>query len=385
MLEAALFWLAVLTLPVVVSFGLRIILGNRQIRRLVDVEPASDDLLPRISIIVAARNEARDIEPALRSLLALDYGPLEIIAVNDRSTDRTGEIMNQLAGDSDRLRIVHIDELPGGWLGKNHALQQGAERAAGDWLLFTDADVVMDPTVLKRAIRYATEQRIDHLPVLPCIRMPSWFLEAFVVTFGVYFTAFLRPWKAKDPKSRCHVGIGAFNLIRVEVYDQIGRHEAIAMRPDDDLKLGKLVKKNGFRQELLYSGEIMHVPWYNSLGEVIVGLEKNAFSGVDYRVWLIVVSSLVALTMHVWPFIGVCVTTGTTQILNAVIVACLLVIAATSARLGGLRPSCAIAFPLTVLVFVYIQWRSMLLTFWNNGIRWRDTHYPLAELKANKV
>lgn len=384
-LIATLFWLAVVTLVVVVSAGVYVMVGNRQIRCLVDVEPLADRALPMISIVVAARNEERDIEPALRSLMNLDYDHLEIVAVNDRSTDRTGEIIDKLAGESDRLQVIHVEQLPPGWLGKNHALEKGAERADGQWILFTDADVVMDPTVLKRAIRYATENDIDHLPILPRIKMPTWFLEAFVVTFGVYFTAFLNPWKAKNPKSRCHVGIGAFNLIRADVYQKISRHEAIAMRPDDDLKLGKIVKKNGFRQEMLYSGKIMHVPWYGSLREVIVGLEKNAFSGVDYQVWLIVVSSMIALTMHVWPFFGVFLTSGTTQILNAIIALWLLVHVAASAGLGGLRRSCALAFPLTVVIFVYIQWRSMLLTFWNNGIRWRDTHYPLSELKANRV
>ncbi len=383
--ELVWFWLAIVTLVASVLFGLKLLIGNRQIGSLAATEPLVGDSLPKVSIIVAGRNEEPQVEGALRSLLLQDYTPLEIIAVNDRSTDATGEIMDRLAADEPRLRVIHVEELPAGWLGKNHALNIAAQQARGEFLLFTDADVVMHPTVVRRAVRHANENNVDHLAILPQITMPNWFLESFVVTFAVYFLSFLKPWKAKDPKSRYFVGIGAFNLLRADVYRAIGTHRAIAMRPDDDLKLGKLVKKHGFHQELLYSGDLMSVPWYGSLGEIVVGLEKNAFSGVDYRVTLIVGSSLAAVVMHVWPVVAVAVTWGATRWLNLAIVVWLLLVWGIIAGQARLRPWTAIAFPLTVLLFVFIQWRAMILAFKNKGIRWRDTHYPLAELKANKV
>ncbi len=383
--ELVWFWLAIVTLVASVLFGLKLLIGNRQIGSLAATEPLVGDSLPKVSIIVAGRNEEPQVEGALRSLLLQDYTPLEIIAVNDRSTDATGEIMDRLAADEPRLRVIHVEELPAGWLGKNHALNIAAQQARGEFLLFTDADVVMHPTVVRRAVRHANENNVDHLAILPQITMPNWFLESFVVTFAVYFLSFLKPWKAKDPKSRYFVGIGAFNLLRADVYRAIGTHRAIAMRPDDDLKLGKLVKKHGFRQELLYSGDLMSVPWYGSRGEIVVGLEKNAFSGVDYRVTLIVGSSLAAVVMHVWPVVAVAVTWGATRWLNLAIVVWLLLVWGIIAGQARLRPWTAIAFPLTVLLFVFIQWRAMILAFKNKGIRWRDTHYPLAELKANKV
>ncbi len=215
--------------------------------------------------------------------------------------------------------------------------------------------------------------------------MPNWFLEAFVVTFGLYFNSYIQPWRVTNPKSRCHVGVGAFNLINRQVYQAIGSHQAIAMRPDDDVKLGKLVKKHGFRQEMMYGLGLLQVPWYGSLREVVVGLEKNAFSGVDYRVWVIVLSSLLALSMHVWPFVAVFLTSGPAWWLNLAVVLWLMALCYSAAAASGLRRWCILAFPVTVLIFVYIQWRSMFLTFWNDGIRWRDTHYPLSQLKANRL
>ncbi len=384
-LDIALLCLAVLTLLVCAHFGVQLLIGIRKFGSLSDVEPIGGDNRPKVSIIVAGRNEERHIDAALRSLLRQDHAPLEVIAVNDRSTDRTGEIMDRLAADEPRLRVLHVEQLPPGWLGKNHALKIGADQAIGQFLLFTDADVMMQPSVVRRAARFVTEKQIDHLAALPRFTMPNWFLESFVVTFALYFMTYLKPWKVSDPKSRCHVGIGAFNLVRADVYRAIGTHQAIAMRPDDDLKLGKLVKKNGYRQELLFSVDLMTVEWYRSVRGVIVGLEKNAFSGVDYNVAIIVVSSLVALTFHVWPFIAIFVTSGAARWVNVAIVVLLLTLYCDVAGHAKLRRWTAIAFPFTVTLYVFIQWRTMILTFLRGGIRWRDTQYPLAELKANKV
>jgi cellulose synthase/poly-beta-1,6-N-acetylglucosamine synthase-like glycosyltransferase len=132
----------------------------------------------------------------------------------------------------------HIDSLPDGWLGKNHALQKGAEQAAGEYILFTDADVVFEPRTVRRAVAHAIEQQIDHLTVLPQIQMPSLLLESFVVKFARFFLLYFKPWKAPDQNSSAYLGIGAFNLVRAEAYRDAGLHEPIRMRPDDDVQLG---------------------------------------------------------------------------------------------------------------------------------------------------
>jgi len=383
-LTSFLFLLALATLIAHVATAIQVYRGVRSIRALRDLPPLSGPL-PRVSIIIPARNEERNLEEALRSILALDYDNLEIDVVDDRSTDRTGEILDRMAAADPRLRIVHVRELPPGWLGKNHALWLGAGKAIGEFLLFTDADVVMDPSTLRRAVGAMVADRLDHLTAAPEIERPSVLFEMFIGAFSLFFTLFTKPWKVKDPESSSHVGIGAFNLVRAAAYRAAGGHQAIAMRPDDDLKLGKLLKKKGFHQEFVFGLGALRVEWYASTGELIQGLMKNAFSGVDYRVWVVVASTVMQLITLVWPFLALILTSGPTRWLNLASVLVLLALCWINAPLAGVRRWHGLGFPLATLLFLYILWRAMLLTLWRDGIDWRGTHYPLAELRANKV
>lgn len=380
-----LFWLAIATLLIWIALCIELTLGNRSIRFLRDLPPPAEPPSQRVSIIIAARNEARNVEEALRSILRQDYANLEVIAVDDRSTDRTGAILDRVAGTDPRLRIVHLKELPPGWLGKNYALAHGAEQASGDLLLFTDADVVMQPSTVSRAVGYLLEHRIDHLAIAPDVRMPGALLKLFAGAFAIFFSLYARPWKAKDPRSKRYVGIGAFNLVRRDVYRSVGGHRAIAMRPDDDLKLGKLVKRNGYRQEFLFGTQMMQVEWYASVGDLIDGMMKNAFAGVDYRVSAIVAASMGQLLLNVWPVLGLFLTHGPTRALNAVVVLLILMQCRYSARFLTVPPWHGVGFPLATLLFIYIMWRSMLIAIVSGRVTWRGTHYSLAELKANKV
>jgi len=359
--------------------------GIRSVRRLAD-QPSPSGSLPRVSIVIPARNEERNVEEALRSVLALDYPDLEIDVVDDRSTDRTGEILDRLTAENPRLRVIHIRELPPGWLGKNHALELGGRKATGEYLLFTDADIVMEPTALRRAVGAMERDGIDHLAVSPEIERASGVLfEMFIGVFSLFFTLFVKPWKVRDPKSPAHVGIGAFNLVRASAWRAVDGHQPIAMRPDDDLKLGKLLKKNGFRQELMFGRGMLRVEWYSSIRELIQGLMKNAFPGVDYRIGVVVSSTLLQLATLIWPFLAIFLTSGPTRWLNLASVLILLTLCWINAPLAGVRRWTGIGFPLATLLFLYIVWRSMLTILWTGGIEWRGTRYPLAELKANRV
>jgi cellulose synthase/poly-beta-1,6-N-acetylglucosamine synthase-like glycosyltransferase len=384
-LQPTVFWLSLINLGfLLLCLGL-FVLGLLRMRRLKDVPIHELTEWPSVSLIAPARNEERHIERAVRSLVALDYPRLEITLVNDRSTDSTGEILDRLAAEFPQLNVVHLTELPPGWLGKNHALQLGADRSHGEWLLFTDADIVFEPTSLRRAIAYATANQLDHLAGWPDVTSPSWFLSAFMLTFSIYFFLYVRVWAIRIPWSTAHIGIGAFNLVRTSVYHAVGGHQTIHMRPDDDLKLGKIIKCAGYRQDVIHGGDMLSLEMYQSIGELIRGLEKNAFSGADYSVALTVFSSLLSLLFNVWPFLGVFLVPAPTRWIYLAI--CLTLWAlAFFAALGTKSPkSCALAFPLGVLLFVYIQWRTMILNYYHNGIRWRDTHYSLAELKANRI
>ena len=385
MLHDVLFWLAVVTAAQSVGAFVYMLLAARQIPRLGDVPPLGDAEMPSISIVVAARNEARGIEAAMRSLLAQDVPRLEVVAVDDRSEDATGAILDRFAEHEPRLRVVHVTELPAGWLGKNHALWLGAGHATGELLLFTDGDVVMAPDTLRRAAAMMAAGRIDHLPAGMHVDMPGWLLQTFGVFFGVMFTIFSRPWKAKDPRSAAHVGVGAFNLIRAEAYRRIGTHRAIAMRPDDDLKLGKLVKKHGLRQDFVNAASHVRVEWYHSVREALHGLRKNGFAGVDYRLSLILLATVTQPLFLIWPYVAVWVTDGPTRLLNAVTVAAMVAVFAGAAREQRVRWWYGFAYPLAVVLFLAAIWNATIYALVHRGIEWRGTHYPLDQLRANKV
>lgn len=378
-------WLALATTGLLLATVAQLARNGRALLHLRDVAPLRGADVPRLSVVIAARNEARNLEQALRSVLRQQYPALEVIVVNDRSTDATASILDRMAGENPRLRVVHVAELPPGWLGKNHALYAGAALATGELLLFTDADVVLEPATVARAAAAMRAHHLDHLTANPELRMPGWFLQAFGVTFGVLFVLFTRPWKVSDPRSRAHLGIGAFNLLRTTAYRKIGTHRALAMRPDDDMKLGKLVKKHGLRQQFAVGVGLISVEWYASVREAARGLRKNAFAGLDYQLSAVVGATLALLLLFVWPFVAVIATDGWAQLLNGAAVLLLLSLYAGAAHRNRAAAWHALVFPLGVLFFLFVLWRSTVYTLRRGGIEWRGTHYPLHQLKANRI
>jgi len=241
---------------------------------------------PRVSIIVPARNEEEDIELSLTRLLELDYDHYEVIAVNDRSTDRTGEIMESVAERDaalGRLRVIHHRELPAGWLGKTHAMWTATNAATGDWLLFTDADVLFKPDSVRRALAYAEAERADHVVVFPqmIMKRPGEFM--MIAFFQTMFVFGHRPWKVADPKTRDHMGVGAFNLVRRSVYEAVGSYEALRMEVLDDMKLGKVVKNAGFAQRNVFGADLISIRWANGAMGVVNNLTKNFFAVLSFQ------------------------------------------------------------------------------------------------------
>ena len=241
---------------------------------------------------------------------------------------------------------------------------------------------MFEPTTLRRGVALLEKEHIDHLAVIPDIVVPGVALNAFVAAFAVFFSMYARPWRVRNPRSSAHIGVGAFNLIRREVYRAMGGHRAIAMRPDDDLKLGKLVKKHGFRQDVAVGRDLITVEWYASIGELVDGLMKNAFAGVDYSLWKVAGSSAALFLMDVWPVLAVFLTEGVTRALNAV---SLLLIVLIFWTVNGTRVAYVLAFPVAAVLFIYIIWRSALIAVLSGTITWRGTAYPLSQMRANRV
>jgi glycosyltransferase involved in cell wall biosynthesis len=385
----AISFLTLLGAATLVGYGcttLEFILGNRALPKLAQTPlPPAGHHWPTVSVIIPARNEERHLEEALSSVLALDYPGFELVVLNDRSDDRTGEILNRMAQQYPQLRVRHIEALPAGWLGKNHALYEGAKTATGEILLFTDADIVMGPETLRRTVAYFQAQALDHLALMPEIQTRSVALSLFMNAFSVYFALYSRPWQVSNPKSKAFIGIGAFNMIRHAVYEQIGTHQAIALRPDDDMKLGKLVKTRGFRQAAGNGLGLLQVEWYASLTELVQGLMKNAFAGLEYNVLLVLGGLIAQFCFGVWPVWALFVTHGLAWWLNLLSVALMQLLCFTNARSAGLNRASGLFFPLSSLLMMYIVLRSTVITLWQNGIHWRGTYYALAELRANRI
>ncbi|HVT03527.1 MAG TPA: glycosyltransferase [Thermoanaerobaculia bacterium] len=359
--------------------------GYRKPWWLREVPIPSRAVWPLVSIVAAARNEERKIAEGVRSLLALDYPAMELVVIDDRSTDRTGEVLQGIAATDPRLRIVTVRELPPHWLGKNHALQLGADEAKGELLLFTDADVVLEPTCLKRAVAYMEESSIDHLTCAPEMTGGTLALRMFVAAFSLFFSMYARPWKAPDPKSRAHVGVGAFNLLRTALYRKFGGHSRIAMRPDDDMKLGKLVKLAGGSQRFISGAGMVRVEWYSTLPEAIDGLMKNSFSGVDYSYGMLIGATVVQAWVNLWPFIGLLVCHGGVRVASAISAGMIIFVSGTFSRGGRMSPWFGFTFPISTVIFLYVLWKAAIRTSRQGGIRWRETLYPLDELRANRV
>jgi cellulose synthase/poly-beta-1,6-N-acetylglucosamine synthase-like glycosyltransferase len=386
MIFANLFYvLGLLTLLVVAALTLEFARGNRLVRQLRGVPPFTGPSAPSVSIVIAARDESRSIENALQSVLGQDYSRLEIIVVNDRSSDDTSVILERMTTKYPRLRTINITDLPPGWLGKNHALQCGAELARGEFLLFTDADVMMDPTTVSRAVQAMTTMQLDHLTVAPQLTMRGLILNMFSGAFTLFFGMYARPWKVRDPRSNAHVGIGAFNLLRRDVYRRVGGHSRLAMRPDDDMKLGKLVKMTGHRQDILSGDGSISVEWYHSVGELVRGLEKNSFAAFDYSLGRALGGMIFQFLIFIWPVLAMILTEGVTRILNVGILLLLAGLYTDSVHTHNFPRWHAVGLPAMAGLFLYIIGRAILKTIRDDGIDWRGTHYSLASLRANKI
>ncbi len=343
---------------------------------------------PRVSIIVPARNEEEDIEQCLRGLLALDYDNYEVIAVNDRSTDRTGEIMDRVAASLAAhgcLKIVHVSELPSRWLGKTHAMWSAGLQATGEWLLFTDADVFFKPDVLRRALSYAESEEADHVVVFPLIIMKRPGEKMMIAFFQTLFTFGHRPWRVADPDTDDHMGVGAFNMVRRTAYETVGTYKALRMEVLDDMKLGKVIKKAGLRQRNVFGEDLISVRWAKGAMGVVDNLTKNFFAVLSFQWWRTVASAFALLYLNLWPFVGLWLAHGWVRLPYAIALGSMFLIYLGMSLRSSIPPYYFLLHPVSTLLFEYTLLRSMFLTLRNDGVTWRGTKYPLEELRKGMV
>lgn len=343
--------------------------------------------LTRLTVIVPARNESGAIEATLRSLLAQTI-PLEIIAVDDRSTDATGAILDRIAAEplptGKSLKVLHLAELPTGWMGKTHAMALAARQVGTPWLLFTDADIRFAPDVLERALLFADDSGADHVPLALTLTLKT-AGERFMTTVIQAFTLFtFRPWKIADPAAkRDSVGVGGFNLIRAEVYRALGGFEALRLEVLEDLRLGFEVKRQGYQQRMVFGRDLIQVHWAAGALGMAHNLTKNFFAVFRFRPAPLIAFVTGFVVLLCTPFVALF---APWPIRAAGIAALLMVVLGhrySSRHFTGIPLLYVITLPAGALLLAYAMLRSMVLNLRRGGVVWRGTFYPLAELRRH--
>ncbi|HET8946166.1 MAG TPA: glycosyltransferase family 2 protein [Candidatus Polarisedimenticolia bacterium] len=372
-----------------VVYGALAVMGARRLRFLSDLLRKDDGpspAAPSVSVVVTARDEADVIEATVRSLLRQRHPALELILVDDRSTDGTGAILDRLAAEAGptRFQVIHVAALPEGWLGKCHACHVGAERARGEWLLFLDADVTLGPEeLLARTVRLAERRGIDHLPVLPDMRPVGVLQGALLAVFEQALFLHMRFWEMEQDRRRGGSGVGAFNLVRREAYERVGGHARLRLEVAEDYKLGMLLKESGARQRLLSGLGVIFCPWHTSAFGIVRGLEKNFFGGTGYSVGTVVLHTLAILVLQAGPAAFLLAGIPWPFLMQQGVL--LMMLQSTSRRLSRSPFALWVAYPCAVALLLYAYWNSTIRTLRDGGVRWRDTFYPLDVLRRGVV
>jgi cellulose synthase/poly-beta-1,6-N-acetylglucosamine synthase-like glycosyltransferase len=338
--------------------------------------------LPAVVIIIPVRNEAENLREALQSVCNLAYPHYRVMVINDRSTDESGAILLELSTQYRNLHIVEIVQLPPAWLGKNHALFTGYNQSSEEWLLFTDADVEFRKDTLWKAMSYMQKHSLDHLTVLPHVKSRSSTLNALLGTFVMMLEFRHKPWQIRDPDSNASLGVGAFNLVKRSSYEKAGTHESFALRPDDDLKLGELMKTSGGRCDAVYGDNQISLEWYPSVQEFVKGLMKNTFAIFNYRWWFAILGGVIPVTLlYVMPV--ALLLTGTSGLVCYMIISAAQFVIFNTSRGVHMNWWSFLTTPISGLIMIYIVIKSTYLTLKQKGIYWRDTFYSLDELRKN--
>jgi hypothetical protein len=270
-------------------------------------------------------------------------------------------------------------------MGKVHAMWTAAQAASGDWLLFTDADVLFKPEVLRRALVYAEAEHADHVVLFPRMIMKHPGERMMIAFFQTLFTFGHRPWRVADPDTADHMGVGAFNMVRRTTYDAVGTYKTLRMEVVDDMKLGKVIKNARFRQRNVFGEDLISIRWAKGAMGVVNNLTKNFFAVLSFQWWRTIASTAGLLFLNLGPFLGVWLAHGWERVPYAIALASMLVIYIGMSFKSSIPPYYFFLHPISTLLFAYTLLRSMFRTLADDGVTWRGTKYPLEELRKGLV
>jgi cellulose synthase/poly-beta-1,6-N-acetylglucosamine synthase-like glycosyltransferase len=344
--------------------------------------PSPREEVVRCSVVIAARDEEARIEETIRHLLAQQVVQAEFIIVDDRSRDRTGEILRRLALEDARVKVIRVEVLPDGWLGKCHACHLGASAATGDWILFTDADCWLKPDIIARAARLAERDGADHVAMTPGVDLKSPWTRAWHLLFLTSILSWMSGVNRDRPRS--YIGSGAFNLVRAAAYRRCGGYQALRLTVLDDVKLGRLLVRAGGRTRSFIGVDDVECHWGTTVASMVRLIEKNYFAALDFRLGLVLAGSVGAIIVFAILVLGLL--SGTAVGLAAALSPLSLVLPARIlARRVGWSGPCVFYVPFMIPVLLYAMLNSAWVTLRQGGIRWRDTFYSLDALRAGTV
>lgn len=332
---------------------------------------------PLVSVVIPARDEARIIERTVRAFLAQTYRNLEVVVVNDRSTDGTGQIVRGV--EDGRLIVIDGEELPAGWLGKPWALHQGSGRARGEILLFADADVVYAPDAILAAVALMERRRPALLTLLPYFEMQGFGENATMPMLAMTCFTFMPTWISnRTHLAALAIGGGTGNLVNRAAYDAGGGHEALKDSVVDDVALARLMRRHGGATEVVRADDLVSIRMYHGLGEVVEGFTKNAFAvfGRNYLVAALIAVGCVVF--HILPY-------ALALAGDRISIATVIVISATRLILfRSLRyrlDNALLLHPIMCTIWLWIFFRSTWLTGFRRQLLWRGRTYDASQTR----
>ena len=337
---------------------------------------------PRVSIVIAARDEAARIEGTLRRLLAAREVELELLVVDDRSVDGTGEIVRRIAAEDPRVVPLRVDELPPGWLGKCHACEVAGARATGEWLLFTDGDIWIHEDALARAVQLAREADAQHVVITPDVANQSFAAKSGLLAVLLGLSTYMA--RANRDDRTGFFGLGAFNLVRADAFRAIGGYQKLRLEIVDDMKLGLLLRRAGFRTRAYLGRHDCEAEWAPTLWGIVKATEKNLFAQMRFHFWLTLCCGGLLLLAWLGAVVGAFSGTPAGGCAAAGL-ASLVLPAFLMARRARMESAPALLVPWAVMVLFLAIANSAWVTLRQGGVRWRGTLYKLDELRAGQV
>lgn len=347
---------------------------------------------PLISVCIPARNEERNIRACVEAVLSQDYPNLEVIVLDDRSTDSTHEILVSIRSatrPADKLHIIDGSDLPSGWAGKPHALYQASASARGDWLCFIDADTFLEPSVISSTYAKALETQADMFTIMTFQILGSFWERTVMPLVMTALSVGFSPRKVNDPTTKDAIANGQFILIKRSVYDAIGGHESVKDSIVEDKAISQQVKWNGYRLVVADGRQVAKTRMYTSLPEMWEGWTKNIYLGLRDQaglLWLRAFGAFLAFMASVflplWPLLGtIWLLNGGGWMATAVLLEALALwvylvyMRAKVAKTMNISPAYALTTPLGAGVFGAMMLTSAWRVVSRKGVTWKGRTY----------